>query len=81
MVGIFCTNPVTVCDHAGFVEFFFGNSFQEYLRKTDPATIVKDREELFVYEDISHQGGPLSACLHEVGDPRLVGLVSFVFTL
>ena len=37
------------------LNFFFGMSFQEYLRKTDPATIVKDREELFVYEDISHQ--------------------------
>ena len=62
------------------LNFFFGNSFQEYLRETDPATIVKDREELFVYEDISHQGGPLRACLHGVGDPGLVGLVSFVFT-
>ena len=61
MVEIFGMNPVTVCDHSGFVEFFFfGNSSQEYLRKTDPATMVKDREKLFVYEDISHQGGPLS---------------------
>ena len=61
MVAIFCMNPVTVCDYPGFVEFFFfGNSSQEYLRKTDPATMVKGREELFFYEDISHQGGPLS---------------------
>ena len=61
MVAIFCMNPVTVCDYPDFVEFFFSETHvKNILSKTDPATMVKDKEERFVYEDISHQGGPLS---------------------
>lgn len=60
MVAMFCTNPVTVCDYPGFVEFFFsGTHVKNILRKTDPATMVKVSEERLFYEDISHQGGPL----------------------
>ena len=60
VVAMFFMNPVTVCDYPGFVEFFFsGTHVKNILRKTDPATMVKVREERLFYEDISHQGGPL----------------------
>ena len=62
MVTNFCINPVKFCDYPGLVEFFFFSEIhlKNILRKTDPATMVKGREEGLFYEDISHQGGPLS---------------------
>ena len=42
---------------------------------------MKIARTLIIHESVFGNERSLKACLHGVGDPSLVGLVSFVFTL
>ena len=73
-------SPFCAC-HAGHISLLTGNEHIRTMTNQNNVILFCFFFSCFCFLIVSSTKSPLRPCLHGVGDPDLVGLVSFVFTL